>query len=52
MLSKCYFSGKIHDEEILLEINNQSVVGLTLYDLNSFIKSCQNSVHFKTVPEG
>ena len=47
-----FFSGKIVNGEILLEVNDQSVVGLTLYDLNSLIKQCSDVVRFKTVKEG
>jgi len=47
-----FFSGKIQDGEILLEVNDQSVVGLTLYDLNNLIKQAKDPVTFKTVKEG
>ncbi|XP_076824351.1 membrane-associated guanylate kinase, WW and PDZ domain-containing protein 3-like isoform X2 [Clavelina lepadiformis] len=47
-----YHSGKIQDGEILLEVNDQSVVGLTLYDLNNLIKQARDPVRFKTVKEG
>ncbi|XP_078487126.1 membrane-associated guanylate kinase, WW and PDZ domain-containing protein 3 isoform X2 [Ciona intestinalis] len=47
-----YHSGKIHDGEILLEVNDQAVVGLTLYDLNNLIKQARDPVRFKTVKEG
>ena len=45
-------SGKIENGDLLLEVNRQSVVGLTLYDLNSLIKQCRGTVHFQTVKEG
>nr|CAB3263597.1 membrane-associated guanylate kinase, WW and PDZ domain-containing protein 2 [Phallusia mammillata] len=47
-----YHSGKIQDGEILLEVNDKSVVGLTLYDLNNMIKQARDPVRFKTVKEG
>uniref|UniRef100_H2ZDG2 Uncharacterized protein n=1 Tax=Ciona savignyi TaxID=51511 RepID=H2ZDG2_CIOSA len=47
-----YHSGKIQDGEILLEVNDQAVVGLTLYDLNNLIKQARDPVRFKTVKEG
>ena len=46
------FSGKIQDGEILLEVNDQSIVGLTLYDLNNLIKHAPDPVRFKSVKEG
>nr|XP_039270672.1 membrane-associated guanylate kinase, WW and PDZ domain-containing protein 2-like [Styela clava] len=47
-----YHSGKIQDGEVLLEVNDQSVAGLTLYDLNNLIKQAKDPVRFKTVKEG
>ena len=47
-----YCSGKIQDGEILLEVNDQSIVGLTLYDLNNLIKQAPDPVRFKSVKEG
>ena len=46
------FSGKIQDGEILLEVNDQSIVGLTLYDLNNLIIRAPDPVRFKSVKEG
>ena len=45
-------SGKIHDGELLLEVNDESVVGLTLFDLNNLIMKAKDPVRFKTVKEG
>ena len=45
-------SGKIQDGELLLEVNDESVVGLTLYDLNNLIQKAKDPVRFKTVKEG
>jgi len=36
----------------LLEVNDQSIVGLTLYDLNNLIKQTPDPVRFKSVKEG
>ena len=46
------FSGKIQDGEILLEVDDQSIVGLTLYDLNNLIKLTPDPLRFKSVKEG
>lgn len=47
-----FISGKIQDGEILLEVNDQSVIGLTLSDLNNLIKMTADPVRFKSVKEG
>jgi len=47
-----YHSGKIYDGEVLLEVNDESVAGLTMNDLNHLIEKSKDPVRFKTVKEG
>ena len=37
---------------MLLEVNNQTVAGLTLYDLNTIISRAEDPVRLKSVREG
>jgi len=37
---------------LLLEVNNQTVAGLTLYDLNTIISRAEDPVRLKSVREG
>lgn len=45
-------SGKVYEGEVLLEINDESVAGLTINDLNQLIEKSKDPVRFKTVKEG
>ena len=47
-----FFRGKIYDGEVLLEVNDESVAGLTMNDLNHLIEKSKDPVRFKTVKEG
>ena len=38
--------------DLLLEVNNQTVAGLTLYDLNTIISRADDPVRLKSVREG
>ena len=38
--------------DLLLEVNNQTVAGLTLYDLNTIISRAEDPVRLKSVREG
>ena len=46
-----YESGKVYLNDILLEINGQTVAGLTLYDLKTIINCATNPLKFKHVRE-
>jgi hypothetical protein len=41
----------IDEGNILLEVNGQTVAGLTLYDLNTIIASTEDPVQLKSVKE-
>ena len=43
---------KIKIGDLLLEVNNQTVAGLTLYDLNTIISRADDPVRLKSVREG
>lgn len=47
-----YNSGKVNDGELLLEVENLSVSGLPLYDVQTVIKNCRGPVRLKTVRQG
>uniref|UniRef100_A0A3B4Y0W8 Membrane associated guanylate kinase, WW and PDZ domain containing 1b n=1 Tax=Seriola lalandi dorsalis TaxID=1841481 RepID=A0A3B4Y0W8_SERLL len=47
-----YKSGKLNDGELLLEVENLSISGLPLYDVQTVIKNCKGPVRLKTVRQG
>ena len=42
----------LNEGDLLLEVNNQTVAGLTLYDLNTIISRADDPVRLKSVREG
>ena len=42
----------LNEGDLLLEVNNQTVAGLTLYDLNTIISRADDPVRLKSVKEG
>ncbi|KAM6928170.1 membrane-associated guanylate kinase, WW and PDZ domain-containing protein 1b isoform 1-T1 [Xenentodon cancila] len=47
-----YKSGKLNEGELLLEVENLSISGLPLYDVQTVIKNCKGPVRLKTVRQG
>lgn len=47
-----YKIGKIYGGELLLEVENLSISGLPLYDVQTVIKNCKGPVRLKTVRQG
>uniref|UniRef100_A0A4W6FE96 Membrane-associated guanylate kinase, WW and PDZ domain-containing protein 1 n=1 Tax=Lates calcarifer TaxID=8187 RepID=A0A4W6FE96_LATCA len=47
-----YKSGKLSEGELLLEVENLSISGLPLYDVQTVIKNCKGPVRLKTVRQG
>lgn len=47
-----YRSGKLNEGELLLEVENLSISGLPLYDIQTLIKNCKGPVRLKTVRQG
>ncbi|KAM7006675.1 membrane-associated guanylate kinase, WW and PDZ domain-containing protein 1b isoform 9-T9 [Tautogolabrus adspersus] len=47
-----YKSGKLNEGELLLEVENLSISGLPLYDIQTVIKNCKGAVRLKTVRQG
>lgn len=47
-----YKSGKLNEGDLLLEVENLSISGLPLYDIQSVIKNCRAPVRLKTVRQG
>lgn len=47
-----YKSGKLTEGELLLEVENLSISGLPLYDVQTVIKNCRGAVRLKTVRQG
>lgn len=47
-----YKSGKLNEGELLLEVENLSISGLPLYDVQTLIKNCKGPVRLKTVRQG
>ena len=47
-----YNSGKLNEGELLLEVENLSISGLPLYDIQTVIKNCKGPVRLKTVKPG
>lgn len=47
-----YNSGKVIEGELLLEVENLSVSGLPLYDVQTVIRNCRGPVRLKTVRQG
>ncbi|XP_068449480.1 membrane-associated guanylate kinase, WW and PDZ domain-containing protein 1b isoform X3 [Clinocottus analis] len=47
-----YKIGKINEGELLLEVENLSISGLPLYDVQTVIKNCKGPVRLKTVRQG
>ncbi|XP_040015301.1 membrane-associated guanylate kinase, WW and PDZ domain-containing protein 1b isoform X10 [Xiphias gladius] len=45
-------SGKLNEGELLLEVENLSISGLPLYDVQTVIKNCKGPVRLKTVRQG
>lgn len=47
-----YKSGKLNEGELLLEVENLSISGLPLYDIQTVIRNCKGPVRLKTVRQG
>lgn len=47
-----YKSGKLNEGELLLEVENLSISGLPLYDVQTVIRNCKGPVRLKTVRQG
>lgn len=47
-----YKIGKLNEGELLLEVENLSISGLPLYDVQTVIKNCKGPVRLKTVRQG
>lgn len=47
-----YKSGKLIEGELLIEVENLSISGLPLYDVQTVIKNCKGPVRLKTVRQG
>ncbi|KAM9759970.1 membrane-associated guanylate kinase, WW and PDZ domain-containing protein 1b isoform 5-T5 [Menidia menidia] len=47
-----YGYGKLNEGELLLEVENLSISGLPLYDIQTVIKNCKGPVRLKTVKQG
>ncbi|XP_067444145.1 membrane-associated guanylate kinase, WW and PDZ domain-containing protein 1b isoform X6 [Thunnus thynnus] len=47
-----YKSGKLTEGDLLLEVENLSISGLPLYDVQTVIKNCKGPVRLKTVRQG
>ncbi|XP_068170444.1 membrane-associated guanylate kinase, WW and PDZ domain-containing protein 1b isoform X4 [Antennarius striatus] len=47
-----YQSGTLNEGELLLEVENLSISGLPLYDIQTVIKNCKGPVRLKTVRQG
>lgn len=45
-------SGKLSQDELLLEVNDTPVAGLTLRDVHAVIKHCKDPVRLKCVKQG
>ncbi|KAK0146557.1 Membrane-associated guanylate kinase, WW and PDZ domain-containing protein 2 [Merluccius polli] len=45
-------SGKLAQDELLLEVNDMPVAGLTTRDVLAVIKHCKDPVRFKCVKQG
>ena len=46
-----YHSGKVYNNDLLLEVNGQTVAGLTLYDLQTIISNAEDPIKLKHVKE-
>ncbi|XP_047204565.1 membrane-associated guanylate kinase, WW and PDZ domain-containing protein 1b isoform X5 [Girardinichthys multiradiatus] len=47
-----YRDGKLNEGELLLEVENLSISGLPLYDVQTLIKNCKSPVKLKSVRPG
>lgn len=47
-----YKSGQLNEGEVLLEVENLSISGLPLYDVQTVVKNCKGPVRLKTVRQG
>ncbi|KAL0978548.1 hypothetical protein UPYG_G00171980 [Umbra pygmaea] len=47
-----YKSGKLTEGELILEVENISISGLPLYDVQKIITNCKDPIRFKTVRQG
>ncbi|XP_015240758.1 PREDICTED: membrane-associated guanylate kinase, WW and PDZ domain-containing protein 1-like isoform X5 [Cyprinodon variegatus] len=47
-----YREGRLNEGELLLEVENISISGLPLYDVQTLIKNCKSPVKLKTVRPG
>lgn len=47
-----YKNGRLNEGELLLEVENLSISGLPLYDVESVIRNCKGPVRLKTVRPG
>ncbi|KAI3370359.1 hypothetical protein L3Q82_025129, partial [Scortum barcoo] len=47
-----YRAGRLSEGELLLEVENLSISGLPLYDVQTVIRNCKGAVRLKTVRQG
>ncbi|XP_078409424.1 membrane-associated guanylate kinase, WW and PDZ domain-containing protein 2a isoform X12 [Cetorhinus maximus] len=47
-----YQDGKLHSDELLLEVNDTAVSGLTIRDVLAVIKHCKDPIRLKCVKQG
>lgn len=47
-----YKIGQLNEGELLLEVENLSISGLPLYDVQTVIKNCKGPIRLKTVRQG
>lgn len=47
-----YKNGKLTEGELILEVENLSISGLPLYDVQTVIKNCNGPIRLKTVRQG
>ncbi|GCC32775.1 hypothetical protein chiPu_0011239 [Chiloscyllium punctatum] len=47
-----YQDGKLHTDELLLEVNDTAVSGLTIRDVLAVIKHCKDPIRLKCVKQG
>lgn len=47
-----YKNGKLTEGELILEVENLSISGLPLYDVQTVINNCKGPIRLKTVRQG
>lgn len=47
-----YQVGKLHSDDLLLEVNDKAVSGLTIRDVLAVIKHCKDPIRLKCVKQG